>query len=183
MGEHNGVQVRVGRLHRLDAWEAELMRPVLVEPGSRARAVAVAVNHLGNGWLFGTITVTVALLGGASGWRFVRIAAVALAVAFSAYAFLKRHIARVRPCHADASLDACVKPLDLYSCPSGHTMTASIFAVALTGLFPVAVPAAIVMFGLVAWSRISLGHHYPSDVIFGALIGTVITVPLSLWLS
>jgi undecaprenyl-diphosphatase len=182
MYKANSVQIRVWRLHRLDAWEAELMRPILAGVGSRRRSFAVLVNHLGNGWLFAAIGLLMPLLAGATGWRFVRVSAIALAVAFSAYLFLKRLIARVRPCHADASLDAHVAPLDLYSCPSGHVMTAAVLTVVLSIISSVAVLPGIGILALIGWSRVALGHHYPSDVIVGAWIGIAVALPLSMWL-
>src|SRR5262249_58866819 len=182
MHDEDGVQIRVSRLHRLDAWEAELMRPLLVARGSRLRAFSLAVNRLGNGWLFAAVALLMPLVAGTAGWRFVGVVAIALAVAFSAYLVLKRFVARVRPCHADESFDADVAPLDRYSCPSGHTMTAAIFAVAISITFPAASVAAIAIFLVIAWSRLSLGHHYPSDVILGAWMGTAVALPLSLWL-
>jgi undecaprenyl-diphosphatase len=181
MYKSDSVQVRVWRLDRLDAWEAALMRPLLLKARSRARGVALAVNHLGNGWLFAAVGLAALLFGGASGWRFARLVTTALVVAFSVYLVLKRFIARVRPCHADPTLDARVRPLDLYSCPSGHAMTAAIFAVALTGFSLAAAAAAIPMLALIAWSRVSLGHHYPSDVILGACMGGAVALPLTLW--
>lgn len=180
MHNENGAREHVWRLHRLDAWEAGLIRPILVTRESRLRRCALTLNHLGNGWLFGVIILVMPPLAGAAGWRFVRLVAVALAVAFSAYPFLKRFIGRVRPCHADRSLDALVVPLDLYSCPSGHTMTAAIFGVALLRVFPSASIVAFSVFALVAWSRLALGHHYPSDVVLGASFGTAVTL-ISTW--
>lgn len=63
------------------------------------------------------------------------------------------------------------------SFPSGHTTAAFATATALTMRYPkwyVAVPA----YGravLVAYSRMRLGVHYPSDVLAGALIGTCVS--------
>ena len=61
-----------------------------------------------------------------------------------------------------------------YSFPSGHTTTAFATATALTLDYPkwyVIVPS-YAYAGTVAYSRMHLGVHYPSDVLAGALIGS-----------
>ena len=60
------------------------------------------------------------------------------------------------------------------SFPSGHTSTAFAIATALSLEYPkwyVIVPS-YVYAGTMAFSRMDLGVHYPSDVLAGALIGT-----------
>lgn len=61
-----------------------------------------------------------------------------------------------------------------YSFPSGHTSSAFSTATSITLAFPkwyVAVPA-FSYAGAVAYSRLDLGVHYPSDVLAGALVGS-----------
>jgi undecaprenyl-diphosphatase len=58
------------------------------------------------------------------------------------------------------------------SFPSGHSASAFAFATAATRELPA---AGLVLFPLaatVAYSRVYLGFHYPSDVLMGAAIGT-----------
>ena len=70
-----------------------------------------------------------------------------------------------------------IKPLDTEvtpSMPSGHTASAFNVATSLTLFYPkwyVAVPAYTWATG-VAYSRLYLGVHYPSDVLAGAILGS-----------
>jgi undecaprenyl-diphosphatase len=164
----------VTRFRTLDEWEATLLRRITVSSSrSRVRTAALIVNHLGNGWLFGAIVIAMPFVS-RSGWSVVRVVGISLAIAFAMYPFIKRALARVRPCHADTNLNAGVRPLDCYSCPSGHSMTAAIFAVPLIHVFPIAAPALLAGWLIIAWSRLALGHHYPSDVVIGGAIGAFI---------
>jgi undecaprenyl-diphosphatase len=57
------------------------------------------------------------------------------------------------------------------SFPSGHTASSFAAATALSAFYPKASP---LVFGLAAGvgvSRVHLGHHFPSDVAVGSLIG------------
>ncbi|MGI9212198.1 MAG: phosphatase PAP2 family protein [Methylococcaceae bacterium] len=58
-----------------------------------------------------------------------------------------------------------------HSFPSGHTTTAFGTAVALSVLFPpLTLPALTVASG-VAWSRLYLNYHHPSDILMGSVLG------------
>ena len=107
-------------------------------------------------------------------YGFAILTAIALVVLFGEIG-LKHLIARPRPFLLDPSLATTLVTLpDSYSCPSGHT--ASSFAAAtvlcLTPLVhrwlkPVAVGTA----GIIAFSRLYLAVHNPTDVVLGALLG------------
>jgi undecaprenyl-diphosphatase len=174
-GAHETAAAAVAtRFRTLDDWEGTLLRHITVSSSrSRLRTLALIVNHLGNGWLFGAVAIALPFVS-RSGWSLVRVLAISLAIAFAIYPFVKRGLARVRPCDAGTDLDAGVRPLDCYSCPSGHSMTAAIFAVPLIQLFPILAPALLAGWLLIAWSRLALGHHYPSDVVFGGALGVIV---------
>jgi undecaprenyl-diphosphatase len=64
-------------------------------------------------------------------------------------------------------------PWERFSFPSSHAIRSQCAAVVLAInypiLWPVAVPAAV----LVAWSRVILRRHFPSDVVTGVVIGAL----------
>lgn len=87
---------------------------------------------------------------------------------------LKASIKRQRPFQSYSQIHAFDEHAGGYSMPSGHSATAFNLAGNLSLAFPkwyVVVPS-YVYATWVAYSRIQLGVHYPSDVFIGALIGT-----------
>jgi undecaprenyl-diphosphatase len=60
------------------------------------------------------------------------------------------------------------------SMPSGHAATSFAGAVALTYLFPRSAPYVFVLALAIAFSRVYVGVHYPSDVLAGAALGVVV---------
>lgn len=91
----------------------------------------------------------------------------------------KKLISRKRPAENDPTL---IPVLDLShgSFPSGHTSIAFSMATALTIICPkwyIWIPA-FSYATLIAYSRLYLGVHYPTDLISGALLGSG-----SAWLS
>ena len=83
---------------------------------------------------------------------------------------LKNLVARPRPCWLE-SIDLLVKNPSDYSFPSGHTLSSVISAVIFTAANRkfgfVAIPLTV----LIAFSRMYLYVHFPSDVLFAALLG------------
>ena len=87
---------------------------------------------------------------------------------------LKNAVARPRPSWIDTSVALLISNPDDFSFPSGHTLSSAIAAVILTlsnkkfGYF--AIPLAVIM----AFSRLYLFVHFPTDIFAGAVIGLVI---------
>ena len=86
---------------------------------------------------------------------------------------LKQTIRRDRPFVTYPDIEK-LAPAGSPSFPSGHTTEAFSTATALSLSFPkwYVIAPAYVWAGLVGYSRMDLGVHYPSDVLAGMVIGT-----------
>src|ERR1041385_521997 len=152
------VEMRVVERFVSHAWDGGLL------PAARL------ITRAGNGWIYpiASLFLFLALIEHAA--RCLAAAIISLAIAFTIYPPLKRAIARTRPCDIDnfKFRGYEVSPLDRYSFPSGHAMTAAAFGTPIiVAAPPLAIPLVFATCALVSWSRIALGHHYPSAIIAG----------------
>ena len=95
--------------------------------------------------------------------------------------FMKNIICRVRPCNQDLSVVLAVKRPTSYSFPSGHTGSSFAAAVSLWLCHKKLGAAALTLATIIGLSRLCLFVHFPTDVLAGALLGTLCGV-LCVWL-
>lgn len=88
--------------------------------------------------------------------------------------FLKNFIARPRPCWLDSSVQLLIANPTDYSFPSGHTLSSVIGATILTKTNRRFGWLAVPLAALIAFSRLYLYVHFPSDVLTAAVLGVAI---------
>ena len=143
------------------------------------RALAVNISKLGNGWLYLILVALVFFGRGSAGFRIVLLAGVNAAALHCLYPLIKRRFRRRRPFKLDPRLLPLLETLDEHSFPSGHAMTLSGVLVPVVLQWPSMTTSAIVMVCGMAWSRVATAHHYPSDILAGAVLGLGVGYPIS----
>ena len=90
------------------------------------------------------------------------------------HVLLKHAVDRTRPYELISGLELLVSPADDASFPSGHSAISFTIATILMFQLPkkFGIPA-MVLAALIAFSRLYVGIHFPTDVIFGAISGFV----------
>lgn len=94
---------------------------------------------------------------------------------------LKNLIARPRPCWLDNTVHLLIASPTDYSFPSGHTLSSAIGATVLTKANRRFGWMAIPMAAVIAFSRLYLFVHYPSDILAGAVLGVAIGEAVYYW--
>ena len=87
---------------------------------------------------------------------------------------IKPLVARPRPCDLDASVTILVPRPGGWSFPSGHTASAFSAATPLLYTKNKLAPYAIALCILIAFTRLYLYVHFPTDVLAGAVFGSLI---------
>jgi membrane-associated phospholipid phosphatase len=144
-------------------------------------ATARGMSHFGEhsvGWLVAELVG--ALLAPARRRQWL-VAGVGTFVAHAAAVLIKRLVRRKRPRHPAVAVNVGT-PSQL-SFPSAHatSTTAAALLMGRAAGLPSGI-GAVVLVPPMALSRILLGVHYPSDVVFGVALGAVVA-RLALWLD
>jgi len=88
---------------------------------------------------------------------------------------LKNAVARIRPYEVVDGLECLMGKAMDFSFPSGHSGSSFAAATVIACLFPkkFGIPAVIIA-ALIALSRLYVGIHYPTDVLFGVVDGILL---------
>lgn len=87
---------------------------------------------------------------------------------------LKDLIARPRPCMVDETVELIISRPSSYSCPSVHSMLAFAGASSIFWYHKKIGIGALVFAFLIGFSRMYFFVHYPTDVLFGSVLGFLI---------
>ncbi|MFZ0960137.1 MAG: phosphatase PAP2 family protein [Terriglobia bacterium] len=125
----------------------------------------------GDGWLWYGLSGLVVVYGGSTRYETLAAAWTACGAGAILFLILKKLTGRKRPNALVPHCWATLLPPDQFSFPSGHTITAFAFTVAVGSFYPHLIGALLFCALSVATSRIVLGMHFLSDVAVGAMVG------------
>ena len=108
----------------------------------------------------------------ASGWLPSTGAGAAALSTYVAQRLLKPTFRRNRPWFTREAAQVVGGKTPDHSFPSGHTAASFAAATALAMAYPSARPLLLATATAVGLSRVHLGHHFPTDVLAGGLLGT-----------
>ena len=132
----------------------------------------ICATRGGDGWLWYSLALVLAVFGGGGRFAALSAAAVAAGAGVALFLMLKRLTGRRRPCAIEPHCWATLLPPDQFSFPSGHTITAFSVALSIGAAYPALMAGLLFCALSVAVSRILLGMHFLSDVLAGAVIGS-----------
>jgi undecaprenyl-diphosphatase len=132
------------------------------------------VGYAGLVWV--TLAVVVSVLARAPVLTTTALTAVCVWTADLVTMGLKPLIDRPRPFDTLPDIDPLLGGTLGSSLPSGHAATSFAGAVVLGALFRRGLPAFLVLAAAIAYSRVYLGVHYPSDVLAGAAVGAAVAL-------
>lgn len=138
--------------------------------------IMIGLTYLGDKGVF-WILVSVALLFNSKTRKcgIFMIASMAIGLLIG-NGIIKNLVARERPCWIDQTINLLITNPKDFSFPSGHTL-ASFEAAVTIFLFnkKYGIPA-LILATLIGTSRLYLFVHFPTDVLGGAILGTVIAI-------
>ena len=86
---------------------------------------------------------------------------------------LKNLICRLRPCHTFPEVPLLIPCPDSFSFPSGHSASSFAATVMLFLRHKKQAWPALILAALIAFSRVFLFVHWPTDILAGTLLGTL----------
>lgn len=135
--------------------------------------IMILVSTVGNAGLIWILTGLVLLI-----WKKTRRCGITMLIAM-AFSFLignvilKNVVARARPFVQDETVKLFISPPGEFSFPSGHTLSSFTAATVIFLHFKRAGIFAFLFAGLIAFSRMYLFVHFPTDILGGIILGII----------
>lgn len=132
----------------------------------------VAASRLGDPWAYGVIGLGIVVFDFTVSKILLPVSLASFAIELSAQTLVKHKAKRIRPFKAlPEDIWMRIKPPDEWSFPSGHAAAAFVMATVLRHFYPQFSIPFYLGASTIGVSRVYNGVHYPSDVLFGCVLG------------
>lgn len=163
----------VGVLYGLDRTIFLLINRTLQNPVFDQVMPALSNKRLGF-VVVGVVVPCLFLRYGRRVWPVIALAVLAVALSDLGAGLLKHAVQRIRPCHVIPDVHLLAGCTRSFAMPSNHASNMVALAGVVGSLLPAWRWVLLPLAGGVAYSRVYLGVHYPSDVLVGAICGAVL---------
>ncbi len=166
-------------LQAIQAFDAQLLLFLQAQLHSGGlTALMRAITALGNGGALWLVLAALLLLRRKTRRGAVFLVLCLLCATVVGSVVLKHLVLRPRPYTVLEQLILLIPPEHTTSFPSGHSCSSVASAMALALVFGKRGAWAFLPAGLIAFSRLYVGVHYPTDVLCGAALGAVTALAL-----
>ena len=169
-------------LRRIRAWDDRMLMQFARRHTPFMNKLMILITTSGdNGYIWFALTVPFLLMNRFRLLGFTILAALGIA-SLSGEIIIKHIVKRIRPCNKAFEEYLLIENPPHYSFPSGHTTASFAVAAVMAAVCPVWCGSVVIYAFLIAFSRLYLLVHYPTDVLCGMIIGTVcglIAIPVA----
>lgn len=162
--------------NKIQAWDEHVIEKVNSFSNKFLDHIMVFFTKLGNSGIIWATIATLLLIKKSNRTTSLKIFFALVLSAIMGEFIIKYTVGRVRPSENISKDKLLIRKPKTYSFPSGHTSSSFSSALVISTAFPypAIVISVFILASIIAFSRIYLKVHYPTDVFAGIILGFVI---------
>ncbi|SER70729.1 phosphatase PAP2 family protein [Lachnobacterium bovis] len=157
-------------------WEFDILYFLQGIHNTVLNKIMVIVSTMGNAGLFWIILACILLISKQTRKCGIQMIVAMLIALIIGNGIIKNSVQRMRPCWIDESVKLLIKNPKDFSFPSGHSLNGIVAAVTIYCNNKKYGIIAIIFALIIAFSRLYNFVHFPTDVLCGLLLGTIIAI-------